>query len=405
MDTLSSTDGTRFGCASVVLFHLPNDGKLHPLAIVLDYKSSMDVSVTIFNRRLSSADTSIDEYNDWPWRYAKTCAQVSDWVRHEATVHLVYTHFVEESIIVAAHRKLPPRHVVFKLLEPHWKVTLSVNALGRSVLVPDVIANLVGMTPEQLYAFINDAYTNFNWSDFYISNDLARRGFPIIDLDKPKYHNCMYARQISPMWDTIRKYVSSVLAAYYPAGDLQVAADNDIANFCAEMRFSAGAGISGFPSAIKTVDELADMVTMCIHIASPQHSAVNYLQQYYQVFVPNKPSALYAPLPQTLQDLQRFTESDLLKALPILAQRDWLLMAEVPYLLSFAATEDQSLLTYAETAEKSKHVAFATAGKALKEDLLRLSKEFTELSSQMDSNSENAYNVLQPTSTANSIVI
>ena len=94
----------------------------------------MDASVTIFNRRVSSAST-LPEKEDWPWRYAKMCAQVSDWAHHEITVHLVHTHFVEEATIVAAHRTIDPSHVVFKLLEPHWNVTLSLNAAARTTLV------------------------------------------------------------------------------------------------------------------------------------------------------------------------------------------------------------------------------------------------------------------------------
>jgi len=402
---LCSSDGTRFGCASVALFQLPDDGKLHPLAIILDYKGTMDKSIIIFNRRLSPTDLSVKENTDWPWRYAKTCLQVSDWLRHEVTIHLVNTHLMEEALIVAAHRTLPPRHVVFKILEPHWRVTLSVNALARSTLVPDVIANIVGVTDDQLTAFTNNAYDTFNWKDLYIPNDLAKRGFPIADLDKPKYHNYAYARDALRMWNVLRKFVSSILKVYYKGGDAQVAADLDIANLCTEMRVSSGAAVLGFPSEIKTLDDLTDLVTMCIHIAAPQHSAVNYLQEYYQVFVPNKPSALFAPLPKSLDELKDFTEQDMLKALPVNAQREWLLMAQVPYLLSFAATEDQSLLTYSETAEKSRHVAFVAAGKVLREDLLQLATDFEAISKQMDSHNEKPYAVLDPSVTANSIVI
>lgn len=44
----------RYGCSSVAFFHLEPSGKLHPLAITLDYKSGMENSVTIFNRCITS---------------------------------------------------------------------------------------------------------------------------------------------------------------------------------------------------------------------------------------------------------------------------------------------------------------------------------------------------------------
>jgi hypothetical protein len=49
---LKSAD--HYGCSSVIPFHLEPEGKFHPLAITLDYKASMDESVTPFNNRIRS---------------------------------------------------------------------------------------------------------------------------------------------------------------------------------------------------------------------------------------------------------------------------------------------------------------------------------------------------------------
>lgn len=86
---------------------------------------------------------------------------------------------------------------------------------------------------------------------------------------------------------------------------------------------------------------------MCIHIASPQHTAVNYLQNFYQSFVIAKPPALHAPLPTTLQSLQAYNEQDFVKALSIGHQRDWLLSAQIPWSLSFRVADENNLVTYA----------------------------------------------------------
>ena len=73
----------RWGCAAVCLFFLDSEGLLHPLAIVTDWRDSMETSVTIFNRELFkrmnlvtgkskdpiSTEKRIDEAVDWPWRY------------------------------------------------------------------------------------------------------------------------------------------------------------------------------------------------------------------------------------------------------------------------------------------------------------------------------------------------
>ncbi|KAM5343366.1 hypothetical protein ACJ41O_011903 [Fusarium nematophilum] len=55
----------RYACAPVVIFQLNSDGRLHPLAITLDYKGSLNKSITIFNRRLTPDDKGdVDEKDD-----------------------------------------------------------------------------------------------------------------------------------------------------------------------------------------------------------------------------------------------------------------------------------------------------------------------------------------------------
>lgn len=100
-------DKPRYAASSVTLFHLTDSGKLHPLAIVIDFKGSIEKSVTIFNTR-KSPDEQADQVNDWPWRYAKSVAQSSDWLQHELTVHLTNCHLVEEATIVSVFGKRNP---------------------------------------------------------------------------------------------------------------------------------------------------------------------------------------------------------------------------------------------------------------------------------------------------------
>ena len=348
----------RFACASVVIFQLHNDGRLHPLAITLDYRGSLDKSITIFNRRLSPDDKGdVDEKNDWPWRYAKTCVQTADWARHEVAVHLVDTHMVEEAIIVATNRTIPEDHLLYEILSPHWFRTLALNAAARSTLVPFVIARLGGFGPtidrdphtNRMYRLVNWSYKNFNFQEKYIPNDLKKRGFNLGSGDKVKYRNYPYATDMSLLWKVIRKFVKAMLATRYKS-DKDVQDDPYVSDWCKEIQTQGQ--IPTFPT-ITTVDQLIDAVTMCIHTASPQHTAVNYLQKYYYSFVPSKPPALCTPLPQDLKTLQTYTEKELTAALPIGTEgpkwKDWLLAAQLPELLSFKVETRYNLITYAKS--------------------------------------------------------
>ncbi|KAM3073897.1 hypothetical protein ACMFMG_008515 [Clarireedia jacksonii] len=191
---LQSDDGKRWGCAAVSLFQLTSAGKLHPIAIILDYKENITKSVTIFNRRLSPTDSTRSEASDWPWRYAKMCTQVSDWHAHELGAHLTHTHLVEEAIIVASHRTIPEDHPVFELLSPHWLKTLPLNAAARASLIPQVIFDINGMTSKQTASFIMAQYESFDFVASYVPHELESRGFKVADLESKKLHNYVYAK-------------------------------------------------------------------------------------------------------------------------------------------------------------------------------------------------------------------
>ncbi|CAM1502374.1 Fc.00g043580.m01.CDS01 [Cosmosporella sp. VM-42] len=400
-----------WACAAVTLFQLHDDGKLHPIAIVCDYKTSMQNSVTIFNQRKLPTDPSDQEVNDWPWRFAKTCAQVSDWTRHEVGVHLTRAHMIEEALIVATHRAIPMDHIVFKLLEPHWYKTLSLNAAARDTLVPQVIKDLVGVKPDYLFSFVRYEFDNFDYVKNYVPNDLASRGFPNTaeGLADKKFKNYAYAKNMLSMWDCIRKYVMSMLLIYYDkdTADQMVRDDPYVQNWSKEAQ--TGGWIKTFPT-IQTLDQLCDAVTMSIHIAAPFHSAVNYLQNFYQAFVLAKPAAICQPLPSNLMDLRKYTEKSLVAALPIGRQREWLLSVQVPWLLSFKVASDRSLITFAQSqwrahrGDDEEDREIQRISEMFYLNLKKLEVEFLVTSKGMDEGSI-PYMVMDPSNTAVSILI
>ncbi|KAG6355916.1 hypothetical protein INS49_015300 [Diaporthe citri] len=418
-------DKPRYASSSVTLFHLTDSGKLHPLAIVVDFKGSIEKSVTIFNTR-KSPDEQTDQANDWPWRYAKSVAQSSDWLQHELTVHLTNCHLVEEATIVASKRAFATNHLVYRCLQPHWLKTLSLNAAARATLVPSVIIPIVGLSGSQTYSFIQKAYHNFDWQANYVPADLERRGFPVKDLldqNNVKFHNYAYGKQVLLMWQVLRKFVASFLANGGQGFDMdeKVAGDAGIKRWCDEMRSDDGGQMKSWP-VIETVDQLVDCVTMCVHIASPLHTAVNYLQEYYQSFVVNRAPAVCAPLPTSLQQLKGFKEKDLMNSLPINRPQEWLLASHLVHLLNFRVAEDQNILNYAVslyhlsapgTGSGETHIQ--GAAKALVDDLIELGDTkdnvgnvipgvFSKISEALD-NKELPYDVLQPVDTAVSILI
>jgi hypothetical protein len=400
-----------WACASVSLFQLHDDGKLHPVAICIDYKESMAKSVTVFNKRYLPTDSTDGEKNDWPWRYAKTCAQVSDWLVHELAVHLTHAHLVEEPLIVATNRMIPMDHIIYRILSPHWYKTLSLNAAARTSLVPQIIADIIGFSPEQSSSFLRHAYDNFDFVGNYVPNDLKSRGFPSTEegLKNPRYKNYAYAKNMAGLWVSLRTYVKSMLELYYDKNDPDaVARDEYVKNWIEDIHTQAH--IKTFP-VIKTLDDLTDAITMCIHIAAPFHTAVNYLQNFYQSFVAARPPMLCSPLPTTLTQLKTFREPELVASLPMNRQREWLLAAHVPWLLSFKVESDRSLMNFAlsqwkvyQKKEEEQEKQVRDISEMFYLDLCKLAKTFYYNSRGMDEGSI-PYMVLDPGNTAVSILI
>ncbi|KAK6526117.1 hypothetical protein TWF281_011154 [Arthrobotrys megalospora] len=433
----------RYGCAAVVLFELHEDGRLHPLAIVLDYKegdiklkghnyekqtdAAMTKSVVIFNKKLSPS-TPHDEEHDWHWRYAKMCVQISDWHRHEISIHLVNTHLVEEAVIVGMMRTVEETHPVFRLMKPHWARTLPLNHAARLLLMPLIIKPIAGIRPSDMNKFTMDCYKNFHWEDLYIPNDLHKRGFPntIKDLGvgHNKWRNYPYARNMVVMWEAIHTFVGKVLTEHYKNDDA-VRKDTQIKNWVHEMRSDHGGQQAYFPDIMApgrhALADLINVVTMCIHIASPQHTAVNYMQEYYQTFVPNKPPSWFQPIPATQDAFKaKVTEKFIIDSLPFVPTNlnplapqvgvgnVWLLAAHLPHLLSDEVHEPLSMEHYAAETVNMERAAKGSvkAAEEFRDKIKGLKAVFEKHSKDMTVKpTPDGYYVMDPKKMAVSILI
>jgi hypothetical protein len=132
------------------------------------------------------------------------------------------------------------------------------------------------------------------------------------------------------------------------------------------------------------------------------------LQHYYQVFLPNKPHALYKPLPQTSAAMSAVTEQYIKDSLPGPDQlHEWQLAAMLPYMLSQEVVGDQSFMEYAKMVAKGEvGKGMDKAGEELVRDLEIMDKLFLEHSMDLGRDHPDTwYMVMDPNLTANSILI
>ncbi|CCX08811.1 Similar to Oleic acid lipoxygenase; acc. no. Q8RNT4 [Pyronema omphalodes CBS 100304] len=370
--------------------------------VVIDYKVTISDSVVIFKKRLQAAQTRVippEEKTDWPCRYAKTCSQVADWIRHEIAIHLTHTHLIEEAVIVASQRIFEWDHIITRILYPHWYKTLSLNQAAREILLPKIIFDIVGFSTEKCKAFINYSYNNFNWQEQHAPEDLKKRGFEPSALNDDKFRNYAYAKNIHPMWKMIKSFVSDMFAIRYKCDD-DVVADSAIQKWCDEIRDSQKGRIQSFPQSITAFDALANAVTINI----------------IRVSFINKPSALFSAPPKTLNQLKLYTEQNLMAALSVDQPRQCLLMSHLPYLFSFRVQSGQSLAGYVSSLynvykEKKPSAAdphangIKLATTLFYDALVKFDAEVAVISAQMDDHVRHPYNVLDSDITAISILI
>ncbi len=146
----------QYGCAPVALFHLPDSGELHPLAIILDWKGSLKTSVTIFNKRIESTSPT-DGEKPIGHGAMRRCASRSP-TGHDMKFRFIFSTLIlsrKSSLsLLSAQRTFVTGHPVYDLLRDHWTTTLSINALARSTLLPKVLVPLIPFTEAQLNKFI-----------------------------------------------------------------------------------------------------------------------------------------------------------------------------------------------------------------------------------------------------------
>jgi hypothetical protein len=185
---------------------------------------------------------------------------------------------------------LPQAHPIFQLLVPHFYKTLSLNLLGRLLLIPNFLGKLSAMPPAECEAFCKSIFDNWNFEQHFLPNELQSRGVESEQLPTEVYP---YAASARSVWDELRKYVESVLQELDVAQ--VIARDALFADWWARMRER----FTGFPSTM-TEDSVLDSLTMVIFVCSYQHSAVNYLQEKEMSFLPCSPGFLRGRPPTNL---------------------------------------------------------------------------------------------------------
>ncbi|PUZ47343.1 hypothetical protein GQ55_7G157700 [Panicum hallii var. hallii] len=327
LDRINAQDG-RKAYGTRTLFFLTAAGTLKPIAIELCLPPMTDGC----KRAKRVFTPPADATSNWLWQLAKAHVCSNDAGVHQLINHWLRTHACMEPFIIAAHRQLSAMHPIFKLLKPHMRYTLKINALARQILINGDGVIESGFTPGRYCMEMSAFAYRELWriDQEGLPADLIRRGMAVEDPTQPHglrllIEDYPYATDGMLLWSAITRWCDAYVAMYYPS-DESVQGDAELQAWYGEAVRTGHADKRDAPwwPRLSTPADLASLLTTLVWLTSAQHAALNFGQYPLGGYIPNRPPLMRRLVPaegdpeyaHLVADPHRF----FLSALPSLTQ-------------------------------------------------------------------------------------
>ncbi|KAL6203728.1 hypothetical protein ACLB2K_027427 [Fragaria x ananassa] len=285
---------------SRTLFFLTPEGTLRPLAIELT-RPPMDGKP----QWKQAFQPSWNATGVWLWRIAKAHVLAHDSGYHQLVSHWLRTHCVTEPYIIATSRQLSVLHPVYKLLHPHFRYTMEINALARESLINAGGIIETSFSPGKYsLELCSIAYAKeWRFDQQALPADLICRGMAVEDPTAP--HGLRLTIQDYPfandgllLWDAIKEWVSDYVNHYYTDSRL-VQTDHELQAWWTEIRTVGHGDKKDEPwwPDLNTPQDLIDILTTMLWVTSGHHASVNFGQYTYAGYFPNRPTIARTNVP------------------------------------------------------------------------------------------------------------
>uniref|UniRef100_A0A5B6ZC88 Lipoxygenase n=1 Tax=Davidia involucrata TaxID=16924 RepID=A0A5B6ZC88_DAVIN len=286
---------------SRTLFFLTPEGTLRPLAIELTRPPANGKPQwkQVFTPAAWNATGC------WLWKLAKAHVLAHDSGIHQLVSHWLRTHCCVEPYIIASNRQLSAMHPIYRLLHPHFRYTMEINALARQKLInADGIIEasfspgkysieLSSVAYDQLWRFDKEA----------LPADLINRGLAVEDSSAPHGLKLMiedypFANDGLLLWDAIKQWVTDYVDNYYSSPS-SVQDDQELQAWWTEIRTVGHGDKKDEPwwPKLETPQDLIGILNTIIWVTSGHHAAVNFGQYTFAGYFPNRPTIVRQNMP------------------------------------------------------------------------------------------------------------
>ncbi|KAI9119859.1 hypothetical protein K1719_009248 [Acacia pycnantha] len=309
--------------ATRTILFLKEDGTLKPLAIELSLPHPDGDDCGFISRVVLPADQGVE---GTIWLLAKAYVTVNDSGYHQLVSHWLQTHAVIEPFIIATNRQLSVLHPIHKLLYPHFRDTMNINALARQALInADGIIELSFLPGQYSIEMSSKVYKNWVFPDQALPKDLIKRGMAIEDSESPYglrlvIEDYPFAVDGLEIWVAINTWVHDYVHCYYDSNE-DVQQDSELQAWWTETVELGHGDLKDQPWWFKmqTRAELIEACTIIIWTSSALHAAVNFGQYPYGGYIVNRPTLSRRLLPEEgtpeYEELKKNPEKAFLKTI------------------------------------------------------------------------------------------
>ncbi|CAI9303356.1 unnamed protein product [Lactuca saligna] len=293
--------------ASRTLLLLQNDGTLKPLAIELSLPHPDGDKHGAISNVYTPAENGIEGS---VWQLAKAYVAINDSGIHQLISHWLNTHAVIEPFVIAANRQLSVMHPVYKLLYPHFRYTMYINAIARQILINGGgILEATAFPGKYSMEMSSMFYKDWVFPEQALPVDLLNRGIAVVDTGcrhglRLLIDDYPYAVDGLEIWSAIKSWVEDYCKFYYKNDDI-IQNDTELQSWWKELR-EEGHGDKKHEPWWPKMDSCQELINICttfIWVASALHASVNFGQYPYTGYLPNRPSLSrrFMPKPNTLE--------------------------------------------------------------------------------------------------------